>query len=139
LVLSSEVLLGLPSDPGWVWAQSEIRGRLTSGADVVITTSSDANTDPSSGGPLALALGQLLAGFRDQIGALVLTGGETARAVLMAMDVHSIDLRAEVEPGVALGVTRGENPMPVATKAGAFGNPETFLRCRDTLHKVLGS
>jgi uncharacterized protein YgbK (DUF1537 family) len=139
VVLSPELLLGDAGGKGWRWAESEIRTRISGGPDVAITTATEANADPSAGGPLALALGRLLAGFRDQIGALVITGGETARAVLTAMDIHSLDLRAEVEPGVALGVARGEHLIPVATKAGGFGRPETFLRCREILHEVLRS
>ncbi len=137
LALAPDILLGDPAAVGWRDAESVIRALLASGQDVAITTASDANADPSTGGPIALALGRLLAGFREQIGALVITGGETARAVLTAMDIHALDLRAEVEPGVPLGVARGEHAIPVATKAGAFGHPETFLRCRDILHKVI--
>ncbi len=139
LVLTPDVLLREANSSPWRGAKLQIKAKLASAADVAITTSSEANVDPSTGGPLALALGRLLAGYRDQIGALVITGGETARAVLTAMDIHSLDLRAEVEPGVALGVARGDHPIPVATKAGAFGHPETFLRCREVLHEVIGS
>ena len=137
LALSQEILLGDSGEEGWQWAQAEIQKRIAGGTDVAITTTGGPDSDPSAGGPLTQALGRLLAGFCEQIGALVITGGETARAVLTAMDIHCLDLRAEVEPGVALGVARGAHAIPIVTKAGAFGHPETFLRCRDFLHEIL--
>jgi uncharacterized protein YgbK (DUF1537 family) len=59
---------------------------------------------------------------------LILTGGETARAVLAAAGVDAIRLRGEVEPGVPIGVTVGAVTLPVVTKAGAFGDDHTLLR-----------
>ena len=138
LMIAPLTLLGGDDQPAWRALRDEMERRLTAGADAAVSTTSDSNVDPGTGGPLALALGRLIKEFRDRIGALVITGGETARAVLTAMNVHALDLRGEVEPGVPLGVACGEHQIPIATKAGAFGNPETFLRCREILHQVLG-
>lgn len=57
----------------------------------------------------------------------VLTGGETARAVLGALGIVSYRLLAEVEPGVPFGLA--PDGTLVCTKAGAFGGPETLVRC----------
>jgi uncharacterized protein YgbK (DUF1537 family) len=57
----------------------------------------------------------------------VLTGGETARAVLAARGIRELRLLGEVEPGVPFGMTR--DGTLVCTKAGAFGRPDTLAKC----------
>jgi uncharacterized protein YgbK (DUF1537 family) len=57
----------------------------------------------------------------------VLTGGETARAVLGARRILAFGLLGEVEPGVPFGMAR--DGTLICTKAGAFGNPGTLVRC----------
>lgn len=77
-----------------------------------------------------------LAGALEQMGALVATGGETATALLAQCDVHGIRLLGEIEPGVALGMTRGRIEVPVVTKPGAFGDEDSFRRALDTLNEL---
>ena len=60
--------------------------------------------------------------------AYVLTGGETARAVLGARGVRGIRLLGEVEPGVPFGVSIPPG-LAVCTKAGGFGGPDTLVHC----------
>ena len=67
------------------------------------------------------------------MGALVSTGGETARALLSAMHYRALRLAGEIEPGVPLSIAVGPRALPVITKAGAFGNPDTLLHCHATL------
>jgi 4-hydroxythreonine-4-phosphate dehydrogenase len=57
----------------------------------------------------------------------VLTGGETARAVLSARGIREIRLLGEVEPGVPFGMA--PDGTLVCTKAGAFGNSGTLVKC----------
>jgi uncharacterized protein YgbK (DUF1537 family) len=57
----------------------------------------------------------------------VLTGGETARAVLGARGIRELRLLGEVEPGVPFGMAR--DGTLVCTKAGAFGNTGTLANC----------
>ncbi len=66
-------------------------------------------------------------------GGLVLTGGETARAVCQHMGAHSIRLLTELEPGVPLGELEGTGGLLVVTKAGAFGTRDTLSRALQTL------
>jgi uncharacterized protein YgbK (DUF1537 family) len=63
----------------------------------------------------------------------VCTGGETARAVLQAFGTGGLRLVGEIEPGVPLSLTDGARPLPVITKAGAFGRPDTLIHCRAIL------
>jgi uncharacterized protein YgbK (DUF1537 family) len=56
----------------------------------------------------------------------VLTGGETARAVLGARGIRAIRLLGEVEPGVPFGIA--PDGTLVCTKAGAFGRRDALVR-----------
>ena len=70
------------------------------------------------------------------IGGLVLVGGDTAFAVLSAIDAGGIVLAGEVEPGAPVGAIAG-GPLDgaaIATKAGAFGDDETLVRLFHRLH-----
>jgi len=57
----------------------------------------------------------------------VLTGGETARAVLGARKIRAFRLLGEVEPGVPFGMAR--DGTLVCTKAGGFGGPDALVKC----------
>jgi 4-hydroxythreonine-4-phosphate dehydrogenase len=86
------------------------------------------------GAKLAAALAELVRPFAGAVGALVATGGETARAVFDAWGISQLHLVGEVEPGLPFSLTSGwSRDLPVLTKAGGFGSPETFLRCREFL------
>jgi uncharacterized protein YgbK (DUF1537 family) len=66
-------------------------------------------------------------------GALLLTGGETAVAVCRALGASGLQLTGELEPGLAVGALL-DGPfegLAVVTKAGSFGDTETFARVRE--------
>lgn len=60
---------------------------------------------------------------------LILTGGDTARAVCRHLGVAGIQLLAEIEPGVPLGRLVGQTSTKLlaVTKAGAFGSEQTLV------------
>lgn len=66
---------------------------------------------------------------------LFLSGGETAAAVLGAIGASGVRLQVEILPGVIQGTVIGGtgDGLPVITKAGAFGEPDTLLQ----LHGLL--
>lgn len=68
--------------------------------------------------------------------ALVMTGGETAYAVLKRLG-DSLSLHAELLPGIALCVVRGGpwDGLKVITKAGGFGPSRTLLELVDILRQ----
>ncbi len=71
-----------------------------------------------------------------RVGGVFLTGGATAEAVLAALDAGQLRLTGRsVEAGVPVGRIEGDHAdgVPVVTKAGAFGDDETILRCLDAL------
>jgi len=70
-----------------------------------------------------------------RLGGLILTGGDTARAVCRHLGVGGIHLLAEVQPGVPLGRLVGNSAVQLlaVTKAGAFGSERTLLDALDRL------
>ena len=63
---------------------------------------------------------------------MLLTGGETARAVCDRAGLTAIDLIAEVEPGVPLG-RAGTPARAIVTKSGGFGHPGTLTAALDAI------
>ena len=63
-------------------------------------------------------------------GGLLLCGGDIAIAACSALGANGVELQGEVEPGVPWGRLVGGDcaDLPAVTKAGRFGDPETFAR-----------
>jgi D-threonate/D-erythronate kinase len=77
---------------------------------------------------LAQALSRVAAGALDRAGTLVVTGGETARAVLVAAGASRLVVLGEREPGIVHSFAPALG-LHVVTKAGAFGDADALLRC----------
>jgi len=58
---------------------------------------------------------------------LVLTGGDTARAVLDHLGVHRLQVHGEIEPGICLSRAGSGGPA-IVTKAGGFGDGGSLVR-----------
>jgi 4-hydroxythreonine-4-phosphate dehydrogenase len=86
---------------------------------------------------LTSSLARLIAPCADHAGALVATGGETARSVLDAWRIRRLRLLGEVEPGLPCSVAEGwRRPLIILTKAGTFGTRGTLVRCRNFLQNL---
>jgi uncharacterized protein YgbK (DUF1537 family) len=114
------------SGPG---VTKEVSAALAAGEDVLLEIGATPDPDLSRGAMIVKGLAEVISPLADSIRALVVTGGETACALLSQLGVGGIRLLEEVEPGVPLGVTTGAVSLAVITKAGAFGNPDTLLNC----------
>jgi uncharacterized protein YgbK (DUF1537 family) len=128
-----ETLLAGSQAPAWRGACKSLIDALASGRDVLLEIGLTEKPDLTCGPSLAASLAGLINEAAPKIGALVATGGETACALLTRLGVHGIRLIDEVEPGVPLGVGIGMRSLPIVTKAGAFGGPDTLRRCLDRL------
>lgn len=95
--------------------------------DVVLTPDPMGVIDKSQALVVAEALARATAAGIGHCDALVLTGGETATAVLKALGAGSFTVLGEIEPGVVLSLLPGPLPLLV-TKAGAFGDAGTLAR-----------
>ena len=91
-----------------------------------------ASLNPELVAGLARGVGPSLDGFA----ALVATGGETARCLLDQAGISGIRLAGEVEVGVPWGIGLGERTLAIITKAGAFGDRQTLVRCRAALKEI---
>lgn len=65
----------------------------------------------------------------DRPAALVLTGGETARAVCGALGAGTLEVAREITPGIPLCRLLGgpHAGLPIVTKAGGFGDQDTLV------------
>jgi 4-hydroxythreonine-4-phosphate dehydrogenase len=117
-------------------AAGEVRDALGNGRDTVLFLDPQMAVQPSRAREFAAALGRAARAGLDEAGALVATGGETARAVLLAAGVPALLLDGEPEPGVVRA--RTPKGLVVVTKAGAFGDDGTLLRAVRALHTAPG-
>lgn len=122
-----------------------ISSEVAQGLDVVVSLGADTHTDPAEGPMLARQLARLLHAPMAAAAGLVITGGETARAVLEALQLRSLRVHSESEPGVVLCITENQDTEPdsrrqwIATKAGAFGHPASLHRAAIAIHSLLAA
>lgn len=80
---------------------------------------------------ISRGLGQIAKGLLGNcasIQGLVLTGGDTAKAVCSELAISEMELYSEVEPGLPFGRLRSENRSYWAvTKAGGFGHEQSLV------------
>lgn len=133
-------------------AGEAIADALAAGRHAVLTVG-EGETDLSLSLAIARGLARLAAPAARHAGGLVLTGGDTARAVLDALGAARIELLGEVEPGVPIarprepvhedarpgersrnrnGAEPAEQPL-LCLKAGGFGNANTLLHAVQAL------
>jgi D-threonate/D-erythronate kinase len=108
---------------------------LEAGEDVLIEMLVGREPSLSLGPRLAAHLSEMLEPAAMHMSGLVATGGETASALLSHFGVRGIRLVDEIDPGVCLGVTLGDMCVPVVTKSGAFGDPESLIRILEYLRR----
>lgn len=117
--------------------QRAIADALRRGHDVLVYLGDQPAVDLRQGRMLAVALAKLIQPCAQDVCALVLTGGETAREVLDVLEVRQLRLMGEVEPGLAFSIAEGgKRGLPVLTKAGAFGDSQSLVRCRRFLQRL---
>jgi len=145
LVVHPSVLRQGPLNAEWASIQASIGEFLGAGTDLILRIGRDQAPDLSEGGLLAAALARLVGAHFSKIGALIATGGETARAMLVEARIDGLELLAELQTGVALGIPRhGRAHRPyVVTKAGGFGGDEALYdawsRLRPKVSKSAGA
>jgi D-threonate/D-erythronate kinase len=127
--LRRETLAGGVGSPEWSRSTASLRAALEAGHDALLTVAPCDQGDEAEDPGVAVALARFAAPHAARSGGLVLTGGDTARTVLEALDVAWLRIVGEVEPGVPLSIA-GPHARPIVTKAGAFGDLDTLRRCR---------
>ena len=113
---------------------TEVIAALRSGHDTLVFMDGDAATHQSQ---FAQVIDDLVKPCVDMLGGFIATGGETARALLDALGIDRLQLLGEIEPGLPFAVAEGwTRPLPVVTKAGAFGSPDALARSLEFLRKL---
>jgi uncharacterized protein YgbK (DUF1537 family) len=122
LVVPPAVLRAGPLHPQWAQWQTRVGAHLGTRTDLLVRIGRDEAFNPAEGAHLSGALAALVVPFFAHLGGLIATGGETARAMLVAAGIESLQLLSEIEPGVAVARPHGHRRLTIVTKAGAFGS-----------------
>ncbi len=64
---------------------------------------------------------------------MVVAGGETAGAVVSALNVRGLRVGAEIDPGVPWTTSIGDDPVALALKSGNFGADDFFAQAFEKL------
>jgi uncharacterized protein YgbK (DUF1537 family) len=129
--------------------RTELLTAISAGSDISLYASSspeqvksskaagaDRGFDPTEvSNRIANALGEIASGIMREVDlqGVILTGGDSAKAVCKHLGVSGIQLIKEIEPGIPLGKLVGNAPLWVVTKAGAFGNENSLLHAKNVL------
>lgn len=132
--ISPEVLIA--SGSALETISSEIVKTVKEGGDVMVEITMGENLDMSMGSQLAENLASALESVGPHLAGFAATGGETASFLMDSFGINGIKLHDEIEVGVSLGLTRGNTEVPVATKAGAFGDENSLVRIFDRLIQI---
>jgi uncharacterized protein YgbK (DUF1537 family) len=136
VLVSPRVLLDGPEAPGWRPASRAVVAAIRPGRDVVaVAIDPAAPVEPELGPALAQGLGHLLGRQLGRFSTLTATGGETARALLAVAGARALRIACELQPGVVLSMLEGR-ALPVVTKAGAYGDPQTLARVIEAMRAL---
>jgi uncharacterized protein YgbK (DUF1537 family) len=123
LTVPPAVLRGAANHPERAAWRAAIGAPLAAGVDLLVRIGRDDAFDPAEGAHLSMALAALVEPHIGHLAGLIATGGETARAMLSAAGIGSLELLSEVEPGVAVAQPSDDaRRLTIVTKAGAFGS-----------------
>jgi uncharacterized protein YgbK (DUF1537 family) len=127
-------------DASTPWPVDAATRALRAGRRVMLT--SEVDHDVPADGPEAAAMAVQLARVVAAIVAgapaagLVLTGGATALAVTTALEAMELRLLSEVTVGLPLGeLVTSDRRIPVVTKSGGFGAPDSLCRAAEALEE----
>lgn len=129
LVAMPSLLRAGPSHHSWNAVHVRIGELLAGGKDLLLRIGREQGVDPSGGPLLSRALARLVGPHFAKSGAVIATGGETARAMLVEAEIDRLRMVAELQTGVALGIPSDENRPHrpwIVTKAGGFGTERTL-------------
>ncbi|MDR6407007.1 3-oxo-tetronate kinase [Paraburkholderia terricola] len=72
-------------------------------------------------------LASIARGLRERgVRKFVVAGGETSGAVVQALDVRTLRIGAQIDPGVPATATTGAEPLALVLKSGNFGTTDFF-------------
>jgi uncharacterized protein YgbK (DUF1537 family) len=112
--------------PGCVVSPAQARHAMAASGVALVHLPFEAS--PQASREKVAALSAALREAARSCATLVMTGGDTARAMLQALEVEELFIEGELEPGVAVSAPIEAHGFRAVLKAGAFGDNETLLR-----------
>lgn len=100
----------------------------STGDDLVLRPSPDLPIDAAMAPAIAEALARLAASAISSATALIVCGGDTARALFDLLGVQQLRVRPSSEVGTTLAASASLPGLPIALKAGAFGDAGLLIR-----------
>ena len=74
-------------------------------------------------------LAEIARGLRELgVRKFVVAGGETSGAVVQSLDIHTLRIGAQIDPGVPATATTDDVPLALALKSGNFGATDFFAK-----------
>ncbi len=140
LVTAAEIVehgLAVDAVADWAIAQADAR----SGAPLIYTSAEPATVRAAQQQYGAERVSQAIESFTGRLAArlaasgfrrFVVAGGETAGAVVQALEVKRLAIGAEIDPGVP-ALRSLDAPLALALKSGNFGAPDFFAKALHTL------
>ena len=130
-----EVLLAGEQHTAWHACSRELEEAIKARRDAVLSPDSEPRIELEQRQWITAGLARMASSVCGQIGALIASGGETARAVFDSLGVAQLRLLGELEKGIPVSVTESwSRALPVITKAGDFGGPDALLKGSRFLH-----
>ncbi|MCF7944507.1 MAG: iron-containing alcohol dehydrogenase [Spirochaetia bacterium] len=125
------------------YAEDAVKGFC--GSSIVLLKTDRMKTDvPMASGKVGRALGEIMCEIIRAVdmGAIIVTGGDTALNVLKEMKVSSLKLIDEVLPGIPaarLETVFGNGSLIFVTKAGSYGEEDALKGVADYVQAVCGN
>lgn len=118
-----------------------VRGVRMPDGPLVLSISDGADTVPPQEAAARFAASAVGLARDYKPGALLICGGETAQATLDRLGISSLQVIAELRPGLPLCEVRtGWGTIQIVTKSGGFGEPDLLAGIvRETMVNVWGS
>lgn len=132
----ADVLRTCNGHPLWAQYRQQLSQLLRVGQDVILSIA-DQRPPTDLSVDLAHALVELADLANMPLGGLICTGGETCHNLLVRNGYQQIRLLGQIEQGVPLSLILRDapgSPIPLVTKAGAFGTMEALANSYDYLH-----
>jgi uncharacterized protein YgbK (DUF1537 family) len=123
-----DILLPVAFPPECVWRPDTIAAKREGGAAFVLRPAQEI---VASAADVARGVGRACAELVRQldVDTLVIVGGDTASAVLYALEIRDATVAGEVAPGIAVGSSfLHHRPITIITKSGGFGDNESLTK-----------
>jgi 4-hydroxythreonine-4-phosphate dehydrogenase len=125
--------LGSRTDDAALGSMCDAVRRAGGQGDVVICIDPSSEVRPEHADVLACSLARAALACLHDLSALVICGGDTARAVFESMGVARLTIRRSTESGATCALLEEMPRLRLVLKAGAFGDEQQLVRLRRRL------